>query len=107
MFLLLSTLIPIGLNEVKIFLSKYLEQAFNEYGLIIAFLVIGIILGWHLKLFLADRKFIQQINLRIEERDVRISQLNLIIDRRLNDITVEKKDRTYFNRIKKFFKNLK
>ena len=79
-----------GLNEVKTFLVEQLEQVFNEYGLIIAFLVIGIIIGWYLKLFLADRKFIEQINLRIDERDVRIAQLNLLIERRLNDIKVER-----------------
>lgn len=97
----------IGLDEFKTLLSYYIKQVFEEYGLIIAFLVIGIFIGWYMKLILADRKFIEQINLRIEERDLRISQLNLIIDKRLNDVTVEKKDKRFFNRVKKFFKNLK
>lgn len=91
-------------NTLKDELNKYILEAFSEYGIIIAVLTIGIVIGWYLKLFVADRKYNKQINIRIGEKEQRIAELNYIILERLNKVTVQKKDETFFKRLKKSFK---
>lgn len=90
---------------IKEQLKNYIQQALTDYGLVIACITIGIIIGWYLKLFLADRKYNRQIKIRIREKDQRIAELNCIVLERLNKVTVKKQDRTFFKRLRKSFKN--
>jgi len=90
--------------DIKKELSGYVEQALTEYGLVIACIVIGIVIGWYGKLFLADRKYNKQINIRIQEKDQRIAELNYIVLDGLNKIKIQDKDKTFFKRLKKYFK---
>lgn len=99
------------MNEVKEHVENWLvnllNEAFEKYGLVIACLVIGIIIGWLLKRFLADPKYRKQINLRFAEKDERIARLSFLVHERLSQVTVQKQDKSFFGRMKKFFKNFK
>ena len=48
--------------NIKTLFEEYSETFFKEYGIITVSLVFGIIIGWNLKLFLADRKYNKQKN---------------------------------------------
>ena len=91
-------------EQVQSLLSENIDKAFENYGLIIAVLVIGIILGWSFKAYILNRKYEKQIKIRLDEKDQRIAELNFIVHDRLNKIKVDKLDRSYFKRVKKFFK---
>tara|TARA_R100000149_G_C5791816_1_gene83015 strand:- start:184 stop:483 length:300 start_codon:yes stop_codon:yes gene_type:complete len=95
------------MGSIKEQLGNQVEQVLSEYGLVIACLVIGIIIGWNFKVWVADRKYNKQINLRFEEKDQRIAELNYIILSRLNKIKVKKQDKTFFKRLKKYFKKFR
>lgn len=92
------------MGVIKEKLAEAVEQALSEYGLVIAILLIGMFIGWYGKALIADRRYIKQINLRIEERDERIKELNCIVLRNLNNIKVEKKDANFIKYLKRFFK---
>lgn len=92
------------MDAVKLKIVELVNQVLNEYGVIVATLIIGILVGWYSKWLLSDRKYIKQINLRLEERDQRIAELNCLVLEKLNKVTVEKKDRTFFKQLKNYFK---
>ena len=85
-------------------LSGAIDYLFAEYGIVVATLTIGFLIGYYFKFLIIDRKVYKQIELRIEEKDNRIAQLNRIVIERLNKIQVQKKDRGFFKRLKKSFK---
>lgn len=91
-------------ETIKDQLNNYIQQVFSDYGIVIACLVIGILIGWYLKLFVADRKYNQQIKIRIEEKDQRIAELNFLVLERLNKVTVKQQDKSFFKRLKRSFK---
>lgn len=91
-------------SEVTTGVNYYIKYAFENYGLLIAFLIIGFVLGWYGKLFLSDRKYQQQIELRFKEKDERISEYKVLISERLSKVEVKKEDSAFFKRVKKFFK---
>jgi len=88
-------------------LGQHIETVLNEYGLVIACIIIGILIGYYFKMFVSDAKYMKQINLRLQEKDLRISQLNLIVSERLNKVTVETQDKSFFKKLKKYFKTFK
>ncbi|ASV29844.1 hypothetical protein [Maribacter cobaltidurans] len=90
--------------DIKKSLSEWIEQALQEYGLVIACLIIGMLIGWYGKLLFADRKYNKQIQKRFDEKDERIAQLNFIVHEKLNKITVPQADKDFFRRVKRFFK---
>lgn len=92
-------------SEVTKGINYYVQYAFENYGLLIAFLIIGFILGWYGKLFLSDKKYQEQIKLRFEEKDEKIAEYKIIISERLAKVEVKKEDASFFKRVKKFFKS--
>lgn len=92
------------MGKIRDLLNDYIQQVFSEYGIVIVCLVIGILIGWYLKLFVADRKYNKQIKIRIDEKDQRIAELNCLVLERLNQITVKKRDKSFFKRLKRSFK---
>lgn len=90
--------------DIKHKVGGTIEGILADYGLVIGCLVIGIIIGWYLKFFLADRRYIKQIEIRFKEKDDYLNDLRKMVYGRLNEIAVEKKDRNYFIRLKRFFK---
>lgn len=46
--------------NIETLFKEYSEIFFKEYGIITVSLVVGIIVGWNLKLLLADRKYNKQ-----------------------------------------------
>ncbi|THD67637.1 hypothetical protein E7Z59_08235 [Robertkochia marina] len=86
------------------FLKIALEQLKN-YGVVITFFVLGILTGYYFKLFVTDRKYNKQIDIRFKEKDERIRELNLIVLDRLNKVQVEKESKGLIRRIKRYFKN--
>jgi hypothetical protein len=50
-------------EKIKESLSAYIEQALREYGLVIALLLIGFLIGWNVKFLFADRKYLNQIKI--------------------------------------------
>lgn len=95
------------MKQIKKLFFDWVEEAFNEYGIVIASIVIGIVLGWQLKFLLSDRKYYKQIKIRLSEKDNRIAQLNFIVHERLNKVTVKEEDKAFFKKMKKYFKNFK
>lgn len=91
-------------ESIKEFLKKYTAQFFEDYGIIVVALVVGIIIGWYIKLWLADKKFIGQLNVRIKEKDQRIAELNCIVHERLSKVVVNEQNKSFFKRVKKYFK---
>lgn len=85
-------------------ITELIQGVLSEYGINISFLVIGLVLGWYLKFFLADRKYNDLIKTVLNEKDERIASLNIIVSDRLNKITVKQEDKSYFTKIKRFFK---
>lgn len=63
-------------ETIKAQLNSYIQQVFSQYGVVIICLVTGIIIGWQLKAWIADRKYNNQIKIRLEEKDQRIAELN-------------------------------
>lgn len=91
-------------NKIKNALIKSIEQALEDYGIVIACLIIGMLIGWYAKVLFADRKYNKQIEARFKEKDERIAQLNFIVHERLNKVTVNQADKDFFRRVKRFFK---
>lgn len=94
-------------SEVTTGINHYVKYAFENYGLVIALLIIGFVLGWYGKLFLSDRKYQKQIELRFKEKDERISDYKTLISERLAKVQVRQEDSSFFKKIKKFFKTKK
>lgn len=89
---------------IKKVLAEWMNQTFNEYGLVIACIVIGMIIGWSFKAFIADRKYEKQVNLRISEKDTYIQELKGMVYERLKSIKVDDINKSVFNKIKRFFR---
>lgn len=88
-------------------LQYYIEKVFDQYGVFLVALMIGFFLAWFGKRYLSDRRYLKQLNLRLDERDKLIRTLNSIVLERMNKIEVEKKDKSFFNKLKKIFRNPK
>lgn len=88
------------LNSIK----TQLQLALSNYGITIALLIIGFTSGFFFKEYISDRHFRKQMDLRFEEKDEYVKTLKLIISERFSKIEVEKKDKDFVNRVKKFFK---
>lgn len=83
----------------------YIEKVFDQYGVVLVSLMIGFLFAWYGKRYLSDHRYLKQINLRLDERDRQIRTLNSIVLERMNKIEVEKKDKSFFSKLKKIFRN--
>jgi len=92
------------INEIRAKLISISNQVLNEYGLVIVCILVGIIFGWYGKMFLADRKYQQQIELRIKEKDERISHLSELTLEKISKVKVVKQDAGIIQKLKKYFK---
>lgn len=88
-------------------LQLHIEKVLDQYGVFLVGLMIGFMFAWYGKRYLSDRRYLKQINLRLDERDEQIRTLNSIVLERMNKIEVEKKDKSFFNKLKKIFRNPK
>ena len=89
-------------DALKKQLNEYIQPAFLDYGIVTACLFIG----WHFKLFFADRRYNNQVKLRLNEKDQQIADLKSLVHERLNKVVIDTKDKSFFRRIKKYFKKL-
>lgn len=94
------------MESYKEMISKCVEDALKEYGLVIALLIIGYTLGWFARFLLSDKKYFKQLEIRIQEKDQRISELGIIISDRLNKIQVIEQDKSFFKKLTRHFNNL-
>ncbi len=94
------------MQELKTLLKDTVEQVLAEYGLVIGCLVIGILIGWFLKLFLTDWKYNRQVKKLIKEKNEKIAGLSLIISERLSKVIVTTDQYSTIKKIKKYFKDL-
>ncbi|MDR1877630.1 MAG: hypothetical protein LBQ84_08425 [Flavobacteriaceae bacterium] len=85
-------------------LNEQLKYVWANYGLIIALVMIGFGLGFFFKEYVSDRNYKKQIELRIKEKDAYIGDLKQLVSERISKVSVEQKDVTFFNKLKKFFK---
>ena len=85
-------------------LNEYIQQVFSDHGMVIACLFIGMLIGWHFKLFFADRRYNNQVKLRLNEKDQQIADLKFLVHERLNKVVIDTRDKSFFRRIKKYFK---
>lgn len=91
-------------KEIKGMFLEQVKHALNNYGLVIAIFVLGVILGFLFKKYLADRDYKKQIELRFADKDKMINDLRVLVLEKLTKVEVEKKDKSFFNKLKKFFK---
>ena len=94
------------MNGVKELLNKWLAEAFEKYGIVFATFVIGIFVGWQLKLWLSDRKYNKLKDRLITDKENQIADLKHLVYEKLSRISVQKEDKAFLNKIKKFFKSL-
>lgn len=80
-----------------------MQEALSNYGITIALLIIGFALGFFFKEYVSDRHLRKQMDLRFAEKDEYIRTLKVLVIERLSKVEVEKKDKNFVNRIKKFF----
>jgi len=92
--------------DIKSKLAGLFEQVLSDYGVNIAMLVIGIILGWYLKRVLADTRYEKLNKQLLAEKDKRITDLNTMVSERLNKIVVDEESKTFFRKVKRYFKQL-
>jgi hypothetical protein len=88
------------------FKSKFNEQlikVLDDYGIIFATFVTGIIAGMLIKQHITDRRYYKSIEQRLLDKDKQIDDLKIIVHDRLKSVSIEKKDKNYFRRIMKFF----
>lgn len=95
------------LDAVSQNMQTYTAKVFDQYGVFLIALLLGFVFGWYAKRWLSDRRYEKQINLRLKERDEQIERLNALVLDRMDKIVVEKKGKKFFNKLKRFFRNLK
>lgn len=86
-------------------LGESVEYVFNEYGTVIGLLCVGFFLGWNFKKYIADKKYVEQINIRLKEKDDLLQEYKELISERLKKVVVPKDDISIFKRLRKFFKS--
>lgn len=91
------------ISSIKEGISAWIESCIKDYGWVLAIFTIGFVAGWKLKFFLSEKRYMEQVNLRIKEKDNIISDLKTLISERLKNVAVEEKDKTFFKRLKNFF----
>lgn len=90
-------------GDISSVMSHWLNQALTDYGLVFACFVIGFIVGVTMKYLVFDKRYREQVNKRIEEKDERIIHLNILVSERLEKVKVEKHDKSFFKGLKKHF----
>ena len=91
-------------DALKKQLNEYNQQAFSDYGIVIACLLIGIFIDWYFKLVFVDRRYNNQVKLRLGDKDQQIADLKFLVHERLNKVVIDTQDKSFFRRIKKYFK---
>lgn len=92
-------------EQIEKQLLANISDLFLNYGTVIGCLVIGIVIGWLLKRYLTDQKYHKEVAKRMNDKDLRIAELNFLVHEELNRINIPKVDEPYINRLKRFFKN--
>lgn len=92
------------MDLVKDFLKLYMQRIFDQYGIVIASLVIGFTFGYYFNTFFNNKKYIRQLNLRLLEKDKSIADLNAIVHQRIRNIKVEEQGKSFFRKLKSYFK---
>ncbi|MFJ1431319.1 hypothetical protein ACILE2_11050 [Capnocytophaga canimorsus] len=90
-------------DDILTSLKIQIKDAISNYGITIALIVIGFTIGFLFKEYVSDRHYRKQIDLRFKEKDDYIKSLKVIVIERLSKVEVDKKDKSFFNKIKKFF----
>lgn len=90
-------------DEILNSLKLQIQNALLNYGITIALLIIGFVVGFFFKEYVSDRHFRKQLDLRFQEKDDHIKSLKIIVSDRFSKIEVEKKDKSFVNRVKKYF----
>ena len=91
------------MESIKKLLNEQVTIAFRDYGLVIACIFIGFVLGFAFKSFVVDRRTNQLIKARFDDKDEQINDLKQLVYERLSG-TSEQIDPGIFKRLKKFFK---
>ena len=98
-------------EDVKAKLIEQVDLVFSEFGIIIAIFIIGFIVGFFFKEYVSDRNYRKQVELRIKDKDVIISDLKQIVHERSKKVTstnISEPDMfKWWRKIVKFFKTKK
>lgn len=86
---------------------RLFEEQFYKYDEFLFGLFIGYVLFILYDKLLGKRKIVESYERIIESKDEIIKAKNLIIHGKLEPIQVEKKDKRFFNNLKKLFKGTK
>jgi uncharacterized membrane protein (DUF106 family) len=88
-------------------LIKMLGDTFPKYAEVILGIVVGMFLSTIYDKFVGYKKLTDSYNQIIESKQEHIESLKIVIGSELKKIEVEKKDKQFFDKLKKYFSNKK
>lgn len=97
----------IAFLSTKQTLNDLIVKVLDDYGIVFATFVIGIIAGMLIKQYITDRRYYKSIEQRLKDKDEQIYDLKVLVSERFKKIEVEKHDKAFFNRILNYFKQIK
>lgn len=92
------------MGTLKQFLKNNLSYGFGHYKDFIFGLLIGLIVAWFYHKYIGNRMLKRSYERLLLSKDETINAYKEVIGGRLAQIDVEKKDKDFFNRLKKMFR---
>ncbi len=80
---------------------------FNSQATLISGIIIGFILLSVYNRFVGNKKLINSYEILLSAKEAHITTLKNIVGEKLDNITVEKKDKKFFDNLKEYFKTKK
>lgn len=92
------------MDEIKKFLKDILSYGFAQYKDLILGLLLGLFLAWIYHKYIGNRNLKTSYEKLLKSKEETIDAYKEIIGGRLAGIEVEKKDKEWFTRLRKFFR---
>ena len=92
------------MDTVKSFVNHNLSYGFHYYRDFIFGLLIGLIIAWFYHKYIGNKNLKDSYERLLKAKDETLNSYKEIIGGRLAQADVEKKDKDFFNRLKKFFR---
>jgi uncharacterized membrane protein (DUF106 family) len=93
-------------KHVKEFFDVILTYGFDHYKDFIFGLIIGLFIAWIYHKYIGNKSLKNSYERLLQSKDDTIAALKEIIGGKLAGIEVEKKDKPFFDKIKRFFRAL-
>ncbi len=92
------------MNEFIGNLVKIVTDEFSKQSSLISGIIIGMIIISLYNKFVGDRKLVQSYDNVIKSKDEHIQSLKLAIYDKLKMVQVDKKDKSFFDKLSRYFK---